>query len=82
VGGRFVPGGTTAVGITAGVVGFPFRRFVTFSLVGAAVWVGYGVGLAYLGATFIPGGWWMGTLVAVGLGLAFAGFVRWRDKRR
>jgi membrane-associated protein len=82
VGGRFVPGGTTAVGITAGVVRFPLRRFVTCSLVGAAIWTAYGVGLAYLGSTVFPGGWWMGTLVAVALGLAFAGVVRWRDARK
>jgi len=82
VGGRFVPGGTTAVGITAGVVRFPFRRFVTFSLLGAALWTAYGVGLAYLGSTVFPSGWWVGTLVAVALGLAFAGLVRWRDARK
>jgi membrane-associated protein len=82
VGGRFVPGGTTAVGITAGVVRFPFRRFVTCSLIGATIWTAYGVGLAYLGRTLIGGSWWWGTLVAVALGLGFAGFVRWRDSRR
>ena len=82
VGGRFVPGGTTAVGVTAGVVRFPFRRFVACSLIGATVWTAYGVGLAYLGRTVIPGSWWVGTLVAVAIGLALAGVVRWRDSRR
>ncbi len=82
VGGRFVPGGTTAVGITAGVVRFPFRRFLTCSLIGAAVWTAYGLGLAYLGSTVIPGGWWVGTLVAIAIGLVFAGVVKWRDSRR
>jgi membrane protein DedA with SNARE-associated domain len=82
MGGRFVPGGATAVGLTAGVVRFPVRRFVTFSFLGAAVWVGYGVTLAYVGSTVLPGQWWVGTLVAVALGLAFAGAVKWRDSRK
>jgi membrane-associated protein len=44
--GRFVPGGTTAIGVAAGATSFPIPRFVVLALAGAALWTGYGYGLA------------------------------------
>lgn len=83
VAGRFVPGGATAVGISAGVFAYPFRRFVVFAGIGAAVWTGYGVALAFLGQVAFPGNVWASTAVAVGLVLGLSGLLHvWRVSNR
>lgn len=86
--GRFVPGGTTAVGVSAGLLAFPLRRFVLLAALGAVLWTGYGVALAFIGRAAFPGNTWAGVLLAVGLALG-AGVVlqavrsrRRRSRRR
>jgi membrane protein DedA with SNARE-associated domain len=81
--GRFIPGGTTAVGISAGIVDFPLRRFVLFASIGAALWSVYGIGLAKLGQAAFPGNVWASTAVAVALVFALSGVVHlWRKRSR
>jgi membrane-associated protein len=63
--GRFVPGGTTAVGLSAGVLGYPWRRFASLAAVGALLWTGYGAVVGYVGASVFPGNLWAG--LALGL---------------
>lgn len=83
VAGRFIPGGTTAVGISAGIVDYPLRRFVVFAAIGAALWSVYGVALAYLGRAAFPGNVWASTAAAVALVFALSGVVHlWRVRRR
>ncbi|GGK39711.1 hypothetical protein GCM10010124_35450 [Pilimelia terevasa] len=65
VGGRFVPGGTMAVGISAGLLRYPLRRYLPYSALGALVWAVYGVGLGFLGHAFFPGRPWAGVALAL-----------------
>lgn len=82
VAGRFIPGGTTAVGISAGILKYPARRFAAFACVGAVIWAGYGVALAYLGQAAFPGNMWASTAVALVLVLVLSGvFHLWRRRR-
>lgn len=62
---RFIPGGTMAVGISAGLLGYPFRRFIAFAALGAALWTGYGAGVAYIGSALFPNNLWASLTVAV-----------------
>lgn len=73
VGGRFVPGGTTAVGVSAGLLVYPVRRFVLFAGIGAVLWTAYGVVLGFLGAAVFPGNTWAGVLLAAGIALGAGG---------
>lgn len=47
--GRFVPGGRTAVTVTAGATGFPYRRFAALALAAGVMWATYAALLGYLG---------------------------------
>ena len=47
--GRFVPGGRTAVTVTAGATGFPYRRFAALAIVAGVTWATYAALLGYLG---------------------------------
>jgi membrane-associated protein len=69
VGGRFIPGGTTAVGLSAGAVGYPLRSFALLAALGASIWTAYGLALAYLGRAILPGGGWAPVAIAVALAL-------------
>lgn len=83
VSGRFVPGGTTAVGVSAGLLAFPLRRFVLFAALGAVLWTAYGLALALLGAAAFPGNTWAGVLLAVGIAVSAGAVVhRVRSRRR
>jgi membrane protein DedA with SNARE-associated domain len=46
---RFVPGGRGLGGLTAGIIGFPFRRFLLGAALAEAVFVLSTVGLGYVG---------------------------------
>ncbi|MHA6804096.1 DedA family protein [Salinifilum ghardaiensis] len=76
VAGRFVPGGTTAVGVSAGVLAYPFPRFLAAAAVGAVLWTGYGLTLASLGRAVLPGSSWGGVLLGIALTLTVAGLLR------
>jgi membrane-associated protein len=70
VGGRFIPGGTTAVGLTSGALGYPLRSFTLLAGLGESIWTAYGVALAYIGPAVLPGGGWAPVAIAVALALA------------
>jgi membrane protein DedA with SNARE-associated domain len=50
---RFVEGLRQANGIVAGITGMPWRRFLAFNTLGAALWVGMWAGLGYLAGNHI-----------------------------
>ncbi|MFF0790461.1 DedA family protein [Streptomyces spiralis] len=50
---RFIEGLRQANGIIAGTTGMPWRRFLAFNALGAALWVGLWVTLAYVAGTHI-----------------------------
>jgi membrane protein DedA with SNARE-associated domain len=83
--GRFIPGGRTVVTLTAGLVHYPWRRFVVFDGIAAFVWALYAALLGYFGGRAFEHAAWKGLLLALGVGFAIAGIVeavRWVLHRR
>jgi membrane-associated protein len=67
--GRFIPGGRTAVALTAGTLSYPWRRFATFDVAAAAVWAGYAACLGFFGGRAFEDAPWKGLLLAFALAL-------------
>ena len=73
--GRFIPGGRTAVTISAGLTGFDRRRFVAADAAAALTWALYAALLGYFGGRAFEDEPWQGLLLALGVGFALAGIV-------
>jgi membrane protein DedA with SNARE-associated domain len=86
VAGRFVPGGTTAVGLAAGVTRFPLRRFLLGSVVGSVLWTGYGLLIGVLGHAVFPehrgAGVALTVVLALVVGVVVQGLRGRRSRRR
>ncbi len=80
--GRFVPGGVTAVGLSAGVVQFPVRKFLVFAALGAVIWATYGLGIAYIGGALFPGNVWAGAATGIVIALAVSAGVHLVGRHR
>jgi membrane-associated protein len=84
VAGRFIPGGRTAVTLSAGTLAFPWRRFAAFDIVASVIWAAYATLLGYLGGRVFENAAWKGLLLAFAISLAVAGgieAVRWYRRR-
>jgi membrane-associated protein len=82
---RFIPAGRTVVTVSAGTLGYPWRRFVVFDAVAALTWALYASLLGYLGGHAFEEAPWKGLLLALGIAFAVAGtieLVRWYLRRR
>jgi len=82
---RFIPGGRTAVTLSAGLLGFPWGRFVVFDAAAAVGWALYAALLGYFGGHAFEHEAWKGLLLALAIAFAVAGGVevtRWVLKRR
>ena len=80
---RFIPGGRTAVALSAGTLGYRWRRFVVFDLAAALIWASYAALLGYYGGRTFESFW--GLVLAVTTAFAIAGgieLVRWLQRRR
>lgn len=73
--GRFLPGGRTAVTISAGLLHFAWPRFLAADAVAALVWSVYASLLGYFGGRAFEHTPWQGLLLALGLGVALGGAV-------
>jgi membrane-associated protein len=83
--GRFIPGGRTAVTLSAGTLRFPWRRFALFDAAAALVWALYATLLGYFGGRAFEHAPWKGLLLALAIAFAVAGAIeltRWLLKRR
>jgi membrane-associated protein len=82
---RFIPGGRTAVTLSAGTVRYAWPRFAVFDAIAAVIWGVYASLLGYFGGRTFEGAEWKGLLLALGIAFALAGLieaVRWYLKRR
>jgi len=82
---RFIPGGRTAVTLSAGTLEYPWRKFVVFDAVAALTWAAYAALLGYYGGHAFEEAPWKGLLLALAIAFAVAGvieLVRWYLKRR
>jgi membrane-associated protein len=80
---RFIPGGRTAVTLSAGTLHYPWRRFVVFDAAAALVWASYAALLGYYGGRTFESFW--GLVLALTTAFAIAGGVelfRWIQRRR
>jgi len=81
--GRFIPGGRTAVTLSAGTLRFPWRRFLLFDAAAALGWALYASLLGYVGGRAFESAW-KGLLLALAIAFAVAGgveLVRWARRR-
>lgn len=82
---RFIPGGRTAVTLTAGLTEFPWRRFAAYDAGAAILWAGYGGLLGYFGGRAFEQQAWKGLLLALGIALGVTGsteVIRWLRRRQ
>jgi membrane-associated protein len=84
--GRFVPGGRTVVAVGAGVLHFPWLRFVAYDALAAAIWAFQASLPGYIGGSLIQDQPWLAMVFGFILsGLLAAGialFQRWRSRSR
>ena len=81
---RFIPGGRTAVTLSAGGLKMPWPRFATFDAVAAIIWASYAALLGYVGGNRFEDAPWKGLIVALTLAFTLAGgveLVRWLMRR-
>jgi membrane protein DedA with SNARE-associated domain len=81
---RFIPGGRTAVTLSAGGLKMPWKRFATFDAIAVTVWASYAALLGYVGGKRFEDAPWKGLVVALSLAFAVAGgveLVRWLMRR-
>ncbi|GGJ94735.1 hypothetical protein GCM10010123_25670 [Pilimelia anulata] len=81
VAGRFLPGGTMAVGISAGLLRFPMRQFLPAAVAGGLIWTAYGVALGFVGRTVAPGSPWGAAAVGICITVTVGVVARWRQVR-
>ena len=82
---RFIPGGRTIVTLSAGTLGYPWRKFAIFDAAAALGWALYAALLGYFGGHAFEKAPWKGLLLALGIAFAVTGtieVVRWYLRRR
>jgi membrane-associated protein len=83
--GRFIPGGRTAVALSAGLTHFPWRRYVAYDAIAALAWALYAALLGYFGGRAFEDEPWKGLILAVVIAFSVAAAVegvRWLRGRR
>jgi membrane-associated protein len=84
-GGRFIPGGRTAVALSAGLTHFSWRRYIVLDAIAALAWALYASLLGYFGGKAFEDEPWKGLILAIAIAFAVAGSVegvRWLRGRR
>lgn len=83
--GRFIPGGRTAVTLSAGTLGFPWPRFALFDAAAALGWALYASLLGYFGGHAFEHAPWKGLVLALAVAFAVVSgveLVRWYLRHR
>jgi membrane protein DedA with SNARE-associated domain len=81
--GRFIPGGRTAITLTAGTLRYPWRRFLLYDAIAALGWALYSALIGYYGGKTFEGPW--GLVLALLTAFSVAGAIeltRWLMRRR
>ena len=80
---RFIPGGRTAVTVSAGYIHtFPYRRFLAADVLAGFVWGTYAACLGYFGGKTFEQQPWKGLIVAFAVAVGVAGLVEYVRHRR
>lgn len=83
---RFIPGGRTAVTVSAGWLEMRWRRFVVYDAIAGVLWATYASLLGFFGGKAFEQAPWKGLLLALGIAFAIAGAIElarwWRRRRR
>jgi membrane-associated protein len=72
---RYVPGGRTAVTLTAGAVRYPLSSFALFDGIAAASWATYAALVGFVGGTAFEAEPLKGVVLGLGLALSLAGAI-------
>lgn len=84
--GRFVPGGRTAVSIGAGVLHYPWGRFIAYDAVAAVIWALQAALPGYIGGVVFADRPWIGLAIGIVLAVVVTvtieGIRRIRERRR
>ena len=84
--GRFVPGGRTAIAIGAGVLHYPWLKFIAFDALAAVIWSFQASLPGYIGGVVVSDRPWLALVIGFGLSMfvaiAIALFQRWRGSKR
>lgn len=84
--GRFVPGGRTVVAIGAGVLHFPWLKFILYDAVAAVIWAFQAALPGYIGGVLVADRPWLALLIGFGLSILVAAgmalFQRNRESKR
>lgn len=83
--GRFIPGGRTAVTLTAGMLKMRWRRFIAFDVAAGLVWGSYAALLGYFGGKTFEEEPWKGLILAFAIAFGVVAAVegmRWFLARR
>jgi membrane-associated protein len=83
--GRFIPGGRTAVTVSAGILHMPYPRFLAADVLAGVLWGLYAALLGYAGGRTFEEQPWKGFVAAFAVALAVTGVVevvRWVRRRR
>lgn len=84
-GGRFIPGGRTAVALSAGLTHYAWRRYALLDGLAALAWALYASLLGYFGGRAFEDEPWKGLVLALAIAFALAAGVegvRWYRSRR
>ena len=80
---RFIPGGRTAVTLSAGTLGYPWKRFALFDLAATLLWASYSALLGFYGGKTFESFWGLALALVTAFALAGATeLVRWAIRRR
>jgi membrane-associated protein len=72
---RFIPGGRTAVTLSAGMTHYGWRRFAVFDAIACIFWASYAALVGFVGGRAFEHMPWAGLLLALGIAFAVTGAV-------
>jgi membrane protein DedA with SNARE-associated domain len=84
--GRFIPGGRTAVAVGAGVLHYPWLRFIAYDALAAVIWALQAAIPGYIGGVVFTDRPWIGLAVGIAIAVAITVTIeavrRIRDRQR